>query len=135
MPYCRTFGFSPHCSQSGCSNRWRLMASRGWEVTTSRSRQVRRGRRRTSAPLSRRLKARPRAPTCSPARRHNRYGSSAGRLLTCCQPIRLYPLCCCPESGGKQQRYIQIQKKKREVIIFTCLLAAPDSSVLSPPGP
>lgn len=101
------------------------MVSRGWEVTTSRSRQVSRGRPPTSSLLSRCLRAQPRAPTCSPARRHNRYQTSS-------QQIRLDPLCCCPESGDKHQRYIQIQKKKKhKVIIFMGLLAAPDSSDLS----
>lgn len=50
------------------------MASRGWGVTASSS-SSRRGSReppRTSAPLSRPLLARPRAPTCSLDRRRNR---------------------------------------------------------------
>lgn len=54
-------------------HRWRLMASRGWEVTTSLSRRVSKDHLRTSALHSRPLKARPRAPTCSPARRRYRY--------------------------------------------------------------
>lgn len=89
------------------------MASRGWEVTASHSRQVSRGRRRTSALLSRRLKAQPRAPTCSLARRRNRYQTSTHRFPTSGPQIRLDLLCCGPKAGGKHQRYIQIQQKNK----------------------
>lgn len=106
------FCSSPQGSQSDWPfTRWRLMASRGWEVTTSHSRQASRGRRPTSALLSRRLRAQPRAPTCSPARRRNRYHTSS-------QQIRLDPLCRCPESGGKNTSAASRSRKKRKAKSF-----------------
>lgn len=124
--------FSPHRSQSDWSfHRWRLMASRGWEATTSRSRRASKDHLRTSALHSRPLKARPRAPTCSPARRRYRYErTQAGQRSASWpadNPTGLYPLACCPDSGGKHRRCLPIQKKI--VIIFTRLMAARDISV------
>lgn len=100
-----------------CCNRWLLTASRGWELTTSRSRRVSRDRPHTSALPSRRLRARPRAPTCSPAHRRNRYETSADAFLT--SRFRLSQFLSQAVNPSAPSRSEKNRKKKKS--LFSCV--------------